>query len=214
LSKLEFYGVGGKAHELLKSYIGDRYQRVELKDNLYNNITSEWVPVKHGVPQGSVLGPLLFLVYINDLPRTIKRLADSVLFADDTSIIISNSEVQEFKYNISEVLQELENWFCSNLLALSFNKSHFLQFFTKKQNEVKIKLTSSNSILTNTNSTKFLGITLDSMFTWKEHSAAIMTKLNKACFAISAIKPYMSSKVLRSVYFSYFHSVMWYGIIF
>jgi hypothetical protein len=73
---------------------------------------------------------------------------------------------------------------------------------------------SSNSIFTNLNSTKFLGLTLDNMLTWKEHIANLTTKLNKACFAIRAVKPYMSPKVLRSVYFTYFHSVMSYGIIF
>jgi hypothetical protein len=112
------------------------------------------------------------------------------------------------------VLHELNNWFCSNLLTLSYNKSCFLQFFTKKQNKINIQIKLSNSILTNLNSTKFLSITLDNMLTWKEHIANLTTKLNKACFATRAIKPYMSLRVLRTVYFSYFHSIMLYGIIF
>jgi hypothetical protein len=214
LAKLNFYGVSGKANKLLESYIRNRYQRVKLRDKFFNHLTSEWEPVRHGVPQGSVLGPLLFLIYINDLPHTINDLADTVLFADDTSIIISNPDLQEFKYNTSRALQELNKWFCSNLLSLSFDKSHFLQFFVKKQNKINVQITSSNSILTNLNSIKFLGLTLDSMLTWKDHIANLTIKLNKACFAIRAIKPYMSLSVLRTVYFSYFHSIMSYGIIF
>ena len=139
---------------------------------------------------------------------------DTVLFADDTSIIISNPDSQEFEYNSNKILQELNNWFCSNFLSLSYNKSHFLQFFTKKQNKMDIQIISSNSILTNSNSTKFLGITLDSMLTWTEHIANLTTKLNKYCFAIRTIKPYMSMRVMRSIYFPYFHSVMSYAIIF
>ena len=214
LSKLEFYGVSGMANKVFESYIKERYQRVMIKDKYFNKLTSKWEPIRHGVPQGSVLGPLLFLIYINDLPSTINEIADTVLFADDTSIIISNPDLQEFKDNANKILDELNRWFCNNLLTLSYNKSHFLQFLTKNQNKINIQITTSNSILTNITSTKFLGITLDNMLTWKEHITDLTTKLNKACFAIRAVKPYMSLRVLRTVYFSYFHSIMSYGIIF
>jgi hypothetical protein len=132
LSKLKFYGVSGKANKLLKSYITDRYQGVVISDNFWNKSTSECKRIKHGVPQGSVLEPLLFLIYINDLPKTINNFANSVLFTDDTSIIITNTDAQEFKHNIDVVLQEITNWFLSNLLTLNYNKTHFLQFFVKK----------------------------------------------------------------------------------
>jgi hypothetical protein len=169
LSKLNYYDISGKVNKLLKSYIKNRYQRVVIKDKFSNNLASEWELVRHGVPQGSVLGPLLFLIYINDLPRTITNFANFVLFADDTNIIISNIDLQEFKNSIKVVLQETNNWFLSNLLTLNYNKMHFLQFFAKKQNEIKIQINTSNTILTNINSTKFLDLTLDSMLSWREH---------------------------------------------
>jgi len=86
-----------------------------------------------------VLGPLLFLIYINDLPRTINNFANSVLFADDTSIIISNTDIQEFKHNIDAVLQETNDWLFNNLLTLNYNKTHFLQFFIKNKMKLKYK---------------------------------------------------------------------------
>ena len=156
-----------------------------------NKLSSEWEIVKHGVPQGSILGPLLFLIYINDLSRTISKLANTILFADDTSIIVSTSNQDEFKTNINSVMYEIMNWFQSNLLTLNCNKTHFLQFLTKNKKELQIQMT-SNSIISNLNSTTFLGLTIDSTLSWKDHIAKLTSKLNKACYAIRTIKPFMT----------------------
>jgi len=106
-----------------------------LYDKFSNKLVSEWKCVKYGVPQGSVLGPLLFRIYINDLPRTIDKYANSVLFADDTSIIVTNTDAQKFKQTIDIAIQETNDWFLSNLLTVNYNKTQFLQFFAKKQNK-------------------------------------------------------------------------------
>ena len=106
------------------------------------------------------------------------------------------------------------DWFHSNLLTLNYNKTTVLQFFTKKNKEIKIQITASNSIITNINSTKFLGLIIDSTLSWRDQIVALTSKLNKACHAIRAVKSCMSLDVLRTIYFSYVHSVISYGIIF
>jgi len=127
---------------------------------------------------------------------------------------ISNTSPEEFKSNISLVLIETISWFQSNLLTLNCDKTHFLQFLTKKHNEIKMQLISSNTIITNINSTKFLGLIIDSTLSWKDHITRRTSKLNKAYYAIRAIKPFMSLDVMRMIYYSYVHSVISYGIIF
>ena len=211
---MEFYGISGIANKLMRSYLESRYQRISVKDNKFNKLSSTREHVKHGIPRGSELGPLLFLIYINYLSLTMRKFANSILFADDTSIIILNTNPENFKNNINHTMTEMKNWFQSNLLALNCDKTHFLQFLTKKHIEITLKIFASNSVITNTNSTKFLGLIIDNTLSWRDHIVELTSKLNKACYAIRAIKPFMSLDVLRMIYFSYVHSVMSYGIIF
>ena len=188
---MSFYGITGIGNKLMKSCLENRYQRVSLNNSESNKVASKWELTKHGVPQGSVLGPLLFLIYINDLSLTIGKIANPILFADDTSIIISSTNPEDFKRITNLVLMETINWFHSNLLTLNCEKTHFLQFFTKKHNKIKLQIISPNTILTNINSTKYLGLIIDSTLSWKEHIIELTSKLNKACYAIRAIKPFI-----------------------
>jgi hypothetical protein len=140
VDKMEFYGISGSTIKLIKSYLENRYQRVLIVDSKSNKVPSKWDLLKHGVLQGSILGPLLFLIYINNLALSISKLATPVLFAEDTSIIISNSNPEEFKRIVSEVPTETSKWFQSNYFSLNCDKTHFLQLFIKKRLSYKSKL--------------------------------------------------------------------------
>jgi hypothetical protein len=136
------------------------------------------------------------------------------LFADDASVIISKLNPVEFKSNIDTVLTIRNNWFHSNLLRLNYDKTYFLQFLTKNQNETIIPKFSNKNVITDTCSIRFLGLIIDNTLSWKEHIITLTSKLNKACYAIRASKPFVSLDVLKLIYFSYVHSLISYGIIF
>ena len=111
-------------------------------------------------------------------------------------------------------MKEITNWFHSNLRNLNYDKTYLVQYLTKKQKEIKLQMVTSNSLITNINSTKFLGLTIDSTLSWKEHITELTSKLNKTCYAIRTLKASISPEVLRTIYFSYFQTIMTYGIIF
>ena len=109
----------------------------------------------------------------------------------------------------------MNNWFQSKLLSLNYDKTNFLQFLAKKKKkEIKIQINFSNSLITNINSIKFWGLIIDNTFSWNDQIVALTFKLNKVCYAIRAVKHYMSLEVLRTIYFSYIHSLISYRIIF
>ena len=132
LSKLPYYGINGKAKLLLESYLQHRYQRVQIRNSHLNTTTtSKWTKIKYGVPQGSILGPLLFLVYINDLPKAVEHKALPILFADDTSILLTSPNNIQMQRDFNQIFMQLNKWFKSNLLSLNFDKTSFIHFTNK-----------------------------------------------------------------------------------
>jgi len=117
LSKCEFYGFRGKTNALLRSYLSDRYQRVLTNNSTSNTTTfSEWGKIKHNVSQGSILGPLFLLIYVNDLLNRIADPSKPILFSDDKSIIITNLSPSKFKGDINNVIANINDWFRGNSL--------------------------------------------------------------------------------------------------
>jgi hypothetical protein len=202
LTKLlvEKYGIVEKFKALIKSYLTERYQRVVIHNNTKNSY-SDWEIVKHGVPQGSILGPLFFLLFINDLLSVTSKNATLVLYADDTSLISTGSNHVKFSTKVNTVFADINEWFRSNLMSLHFDKTHFLQFRTKNSKKFDLNITLLNKHITNT----------------INHGSVIvnhvLTQLSSACYAIRTVTPLMAEETLRTIYFSYIHSILSYGII-
>jgi hypothetical protein len=206
------YGITGTTLKLLKSYLEGRYQKVILDGNLPNS-NSEWGEIRYGVPQGPILGPLLFLLYINDFPKIVNDNV-VVLYRDDTSIIITSLNPTGFTNGANKILQDINKWYTTNLLSLNADKTQYMQFVTKSSSLIELHVMYKNKEIANTSNTTFLRLTLNNTFSWKNHIDTIVSKLSSACFMIRAAKPFLSQESLRTVYFSYFHSIMTYGLVF
>lgn len=126
-------------------------------------MASDWGTIEYGVPQGSILGPLLFLLYINDLPDMSEHFA--VLFADDCSSVIRDSSMTAVENAIRKSLENFEAWFANNNLKLNLNKTNLL--IINKKEEINIQ--HNNGLLTSSEGVRFLGLQVDSFLTWKSH---------------------------------------------
>jgi hypothetical protein len=174
----------------------------------------EWGKINHGVPQGSILGPLLFLFYINGLPQTVQYNSKPTLFADDTSLIFSNPNYLDSKTTINNVFSQLNKWFDDNSILLNYEKTEYVQFPLKGTVLHEAPIGYNNNIISNSTSTKLLGVITENTLSWKDHIDFLLPKLCMACYSVRTIKPFMCQENLKSIYYSYFHSLMTYGIIF
>ena len=173
---MEHLGIRGIVKVWLASYLNNRKQYVEI-----NKESSDLQSITCGVPQGSVLGPILFIIYINDICKT-SDLLKMIVFADDTNLFPSGHNLNILCEEISAELDKLDNWFNVNKLSLNINKTNFMVFSGIKEiNYVNIRINNTN--IERVYSTKFLGVIIDSKLPQKDHIHKLKTRLSK-CISI------------------------------
>ncbi|GFG39409.1 hypothetical protein Cfor_08358 [Coptotermes formosanus] len=219
LTKLEDYGFRGVVNNWLQSYLTGHKQYVEVKykgnkDIILDNVKSDLKEIHSGVPQGSILGPVLFLLFINDLTRHILD-ADVVLFVDDTNILIQAEDENVIQMKINRTMNTLYKWFYTNGLVINTEKSAAMSFHSwQDKNPIKPQIRFNNIDITYTSEIKFLGICLMESLKWEAHIKALWSKLNQSLYMLQSLKYSTSIKLWRSMYFAHFHSYIRYGIIF
>ena len=154
--------------------------------------------VKHGVPQGWILGPLLFILYINDLPNSIMQNVTPIIFADDISIVIARQDTNELQEDLTQTFNQISEWFKQNFLSLNINKTYFTHFLSKNVAHSDFNIIYENNYITKVSDLKFLGININNTLTWKSHIETILSKLSSACFAMRSIKPLISQQMLKA----------------
>ena len=214
LQKLEHYGFRGIAKKWLKSYLTNRTQYVEFESK-----NSPMCKIEYGVPQGSILGPLLYLLYVNDIANASSGLVLS--FADDTSLIVNDSNLNTLFEKANIEMNNLYSWFCANKLSLNAKKTKYLVIHSQyhKADFTNLDITIDNSTLTrvgngeNEKSTKFLGVWLDENLTWKNHINHVGNKISRAIYMISQVKRILPIESLRTLYFAMIHPHISYNIM-
>ena len=207
LSKLDHYGIRGRANEWVKSYLSNRDQFVNL-----NNCTSSKNSIKCGVPQGSILGPLLFIIYINDMNKAIANCVTHH-FADDTNLLYAHKDPNVIRKVVNKDLDLLFQWLCANRLSLNVSKTEFIIFRPPKKNlSDRIVLTLNNTKIFESLKIKYLGLLMDTRLNWKAHIHELSKKLSQAIGMIYKIRQSCNHQVLLSLYHAIFNSHMTYGL--
>ena len=207
LRKLEHYGVRGTILKWFESYLSGRKQYV-----FFNGESSELKPTTCGVPQGSVLGPLLFLIYINDLPNISKKLK-FFLFADDTNIYYEADNLKTLERVVNNELQWLNHWLNVNRLSLNISKTNFVIFhpFNKPIKEL-ITIKINKKAISEEKYVKYLGVLIDSSLSWKPHIDNLTKKVSRAIGIMYKIRYYVNRKLLMNLYYSLIYPHLLYAI--
>ena len=180
----------------VKSYLTNRSQKCKVNGELSNSS-----PLTCGIPQGSSLGPLLFLIYINDLPNCLD-MAQPRMFADDTSVSYASDSLDEIQNVINSELKNLNSWLIANRLSLNITKTEFMiigsrQRMNATQNDIAIRIRDRE--INRADVVKSLGMHIDRHLSWSEHIHKISKKISSAIGALKRARPFISKLQFRCI---------------
>lgn len=195
ISKLSHYGIRGTSLSWFKSYIHNRKQFT-----LFNGESSDLLDIKCGVPQGSILGPLLFILYVNDICN-VPTASSLVLFADDTNIFFSGDNPKSLENSIINELDKFYDWFKANKLSLNIDKTNYM-VFGKPQQKFNFRICLDGKLINRTDKTKFLGVWIDSKLSWRDHINSISLSVSRSVGILCKLKHFLPKNALRCIYLS------------
>lgn len=198
LQKLEHYGFRGAALNFFKSYLSNRWQLVGIGGE-----RSTALKLECGVPQGSILGPLLFLIAINDLPGHVSA-CSSYLYADDSTFLVKGADIAVLQTDVNAISLKVSNWFSANSFLLNNDKTQNIVFSLR---DIPDNIVSNQHV-------KLLGMILDRSLSWTPHIEQVCTRLSRVIFLLRRLMDCVPHASVRSAYFAFFHSIMRYGLIF
>lgn len=196
ITKLKYIGIRGITLDWFKSYLTSRKQFVKI-----NSIHSSCQNITCGVPQGSILGPILFLIYVNDLTAALTS-SVAILFADDTTLLIENANLNTLIHHANIEIASIYRWFCLNKLSINHNKTNFVLFHSKNKpiSENISHILLNDRQIQKVPFMKFLGVYFDSNLTWKVHLTNKANQILKVVSILGRLKHYIPTYTLRLIY--------------
>lgn len=215
LNKLYGIGIRGLCHNWFVSYLKERQQLVEIEHfdsqtNSIRNIRSQSSTLSASIPQGSVLGCLLFLIYINDLAEVIDH--SCVMFADDVSILTSGHSTVDVNAKLELILNKTTEWMYEHNLQLNLSKTKLITFYPYQKAPLNLNLNFNNMKIEQVKEYTLLGLIIDSNLNWKSHVKKIRSKISSFCYALKEIKKTTNRKTALITYYAYAYAWLSYGI--
>jgi retron-type reverse transcriptase len=191
IEKLSNYGIKGITLEWFKSYLGNRAQAVNINATL-----SDFKNIDIGIPQGSILGPLLFIIFVNSLSNSVD--CKCTMYADDTTLLCTANDSSTLQSKLQCNLSKIADWFKKNNLTLNIKKTKFMVFGTRRvlENFKDVSLYYNNDSIERVDVFKYLGVTFDPIMDWSDHINGMSSCISKRCGVIRRVKPYIPKDTL------------------